>query len=102
MTPKNNGPRGEVVASDANDTILYALGLDIGSLEVNQGFQITYRFGNTGLFGKNGTDAFYLNVDTPTFIPEPGSVATIGLGLLALVTMRGRSRRNTAQPTKPD
>lgn len=102
-TPSNSGPRADVTTdpADKGDTMQYALGRNIGSLAINQGFQITYRFGNTGLFGKNiaENNAFYLDVDTPQFIPEPGSLAIMSFGLMALLTTRRRFRRNTAHST---
>ena len=102
QTPANNGvPRGDVAGDGPDGTILYALGLDIGSLEINQGFQVTYRFGDTGLFGLNGNESFHLDVEDPRFIPEPSSVAILTLGLIALVTTRRRSGLNTAHPSKP-
>lgn len=94
-TPPNDGSLRTLVTidpEDEKDTMLYALGVDIGSLEINQGFQITYRFGDTGLFGKNadGSNVFYLDVDAPRFVPEPGSLAMISLGLFAFLTTRRR------------
>ena len=99
-TPSKYETLKPAVTSDTDDSMLYALGLDIGSLQINQGFEITYKFGNTGMFGKNGDNQFYLDVDAPRFIPEPASLAMIGLGLMGLVTTR-RYKRNMARPGKP-
>lgn len=99
-TPSKYETLKPAVTSDKDGSMLYALGLDIGSLQINQGFEITYKFGNTGMFGKNGDNQFYLDVDAPRFIPEPASLAMIGLGLMGLMTTR-RYKRNTARPAKP-
>jgi len=102
-TPSNAGPRTNVTTNpaDKSDTMQYALGRKIGSLAIDQGFEITYRFGNTGLFGKNTDEnnAFYLDVDTPRFIPEPGSLAIMSFGLMALLTTRRRFKLNKAPST---
>lgn len=102
-TPSNSGPRADVKTdpADKSDTMQYALGRNIGSLAIDQGFEITYRFGNAGLFGKNTLEnnAFYLDVDTPRFLPEPGSLAIMSFGLMALLTTRRRFKLNKVPST---
>lgn len=91
----NTGPKAPVITDDPFDTLLFALGVNIGSLDIGQGFQLTYNFGDSGLFGRDtdGNNVFYLDVAPPAFVPEPISLALMALGLATLASTRRRSKQ---------
>lgn len=90
-----NNNSGPVSTDDADDTLVFALGLAIGELKNGQGFNATFNFGDSGMFGQNadGGNLFYLSVAPPAFIPEPTSLALVGLGLVAFAGVSCRARR---------